>query len=646
MARQSALAERFSDLMNKAMRDHKAKRYSQAIKRYESALSLSPKHPGALANLGLCFFEQGRAAKALPYFRAANETCPNEAFIQANLGACLLDLGRAAEALPWLSRTLNRNPTDVAAGYLVGRALHELRRLDEALAVYARFVDIALDRKPDLALDMALVFLKKNDHRKAAELALRLSARQPDWMLPNFVAFSSFLEIADWRNLHTLDRSAEQDLLDDAHDVASPRGDYWTPFAAVNRFSDERTHLKVARRTLERDLRKLGRIEPLAPRAAPDPDRLRIGYLSSDFHDHPVMHLLESVLDHHARSAIDVYCYATTKRPRDRYRDAAAASATGFRDVSGLSPREIAETIHRDRLDLIIDLNGHTQDSRITALSYRPAPIQATYLGFPGTSGADFIDYVIADSCVVPEASFQNYSETVAWHPLCYLPCVAPAPKAAATTRESWGLPDGAVVFCSFNAVRKIEPVRFASWMACLDRVEGSVLWLSSKNAEVDDALQREAEAAGIAPDRLIFAGRVPSRSEHLERLGHADLALDTRLYNGHATTVDALMAGVPVVATLGSHFAARVSASVLAAAGLSDLITATEEAFVERAVAIAGSAHERAAAAARVRSAVGSSPLFDAGLYASKLEDLYRAMVAAGPARRRKDRLTPVTVS
>jgi protein O-GlcNAc transferase len=298
-------------------------------------------------------------------------------------------------------------------------------------------------------------------------------------------------------------------------------------------------------------------------------ERIRLGYLSANFHAHPVASLIAGLIEHHDRGRFEVIAYGFDTDDGSAMRCRLVAAFDRFVDISQRPDRDAARLIHADAVDILVDLHGYTPDCRAKILAYRPAPIQVNYLGYPGTMGADFIDYIIADRVVLPPEDQAFFSEQVVYLPDCYQPNDDRREIAERTpTRGECGLPERDFVFCCFNNNYKITPDFFDIWMRLLRSVPDSVLWLYEANLLVKANLAREAEARGVAPGRLVFAPKL-GPAEHLARQRLADLFLDTLPYNAHTTASDALWVGLPVLTCTGNTFAGRVATSLLRAIGL-----------------------------------------------------------------------------
>ncbi len=372
----------------------------------------------------------------------------------------------------------------------------------------------------------------------------------------------------------------------------------------------------------------LAGIEPTPRRRVLSTGRLRIGYLSADFHSHATAFLAAGLFEQHDRRRFEIIAYSTGPDDGTPMRARLLRAFDRFVDVRGRDPHSIADIIHADAIDILVDLKGHTENATPIVLARRPAPIQVHYLGYPGTLEGGLVDYLIGDKVVTPPEHLADYAETIAALPHSYQINDRERPIAATVPRAELGLPESGIVFCSFNQTYKINPDVFDAWMAILQAVPDSVLWLLAKAAG-DPAianLRRECEARGVDGARLVFAQHRPN-PQYLALYRHADLFLDTWPYNAHTTASDALWAGCPVLTVLGETFAGRVAASLLHAVGLPELVTPAVEAYVARATALG---NDRAAIARLKEHLAGpgrGSALFDTARTARALETAYEVM-------------------
>ena len=353
--------------------------------------------------------------------------------------------------------------------------------------------------------------------------------------------------------------------------------------------------------------------------------RIRLGYLSNDFHDHATALLLVETIEAHNRADFEVYAYSYGEDDGRTMRRRLEMTFDQFYIINDLSIEEAATLIYHDGIDILIDLKGFTQGTRSEILSYRPAPIQVAYLGYPGTAGGVLCDYLITDRFLNPQTSDENYSETFAYLPHSYQPHGAPAELGPKPSRAGVGLPEEGFVFACFNQAWKIMPLIFDVWCQLLDAVPGSVLWLLRDN-HAEGSLRREALQRGVDPSRLIFAPP-QSQAAHLARLQLADLALDTLPYNAHTTASDMLYAGVPLVSCPGNTFASRVAGSLLHAVGMGELVVADLGEYYDLALSLATQPQRLDALRQRLSDERELVALFDVEAYTQALESLYRGM-------------------
>ena len=438
----------------------------------------------------------------------------------------------------------------------------------------------------------------------------RALALDPEYERAQALRLQLQLQMGDWRAFDAFEACADRLGLGDVP-VA--------PFALLSldpRPERQRARAEAfARMTFAQDLHS-----PVFARPSSRPQRLRIGYFSSDFHDHATMYLLAGVLRCHDRERFEVHAYSYGAI------DSGSARAQMNRDVEhvhkirALDDAASAALARSHGLDVAIDLKGYTFENRIGIFAYRPAPVQVSWLGYPGTLGAPFIDYIVADPVVLPEGERSHYSENVIRLPHSYQPNDDQRVIASVTgTRADHGLPPEGFVFCSFNATGKIGPTEFAVWMEILREVPGAVLWLFASNRWAEAALKSAATEHGINPARLVFAARLP-HAEHLARHAHADLFLDSFTYNAHTTASDALWAGVPVLTMPGRSFAARVAASLVHAAGLPEMAVATVAQYKAKARELALDPEAYAQLRARTKGARNQA-LFDTAAFTRNLE-------------------------
>lgn len=354
--------------------------------------------------------------------------------------------------------------------------------------------------------------------------------------------------------------------------------------------------------------------------------RLRIGYVSSDLRDHAVGYLMAELFERHDRNAVEVFAYYCGQPSQSDLTKRTQAAIEHWRDIRDLSNEAAAALIAKDGIDILVDVNGHTRDAKLGVFALRPAPIQVNWLGFPGSMGSPFHQYIIADDWIIPPGSEMYYTERVLRLP-CYQPNDRRRQVDATPTRATYGLPDGAFVYCCFNGTHKISRFSFERWMNILREVPGSVLWLLDAQASVQDRIRAAAAALGVDGSRIIFTPRVKN-SMHLARYALADAFLDTAPYGAHTTASDALWMGVPVVTFSGRGFASRVCGGLVRAAGLPETVADSPDGYVEIAIALGRDPARTKNLSRRLLENRSTSVLFDTDLLTSKLEGLYREMV------------------
>lgn len=581
------------------------RRTDEAVDCFGRALALRPDYPDALNNHGNALLTQGQAEQAEGQFLRALAIQPDHVQALNNLGNALVEQGRHAEAVTAYSRALAVRPDDGDALANLGAAQTALGRANEALATLNRAVEVA----PRLALahfNMGNLMVDRNQHEVAVAAYRQVLALQPDHVAAEAKMRSQMQHLCDWTEPGAAARlGVETGAI--------------TPFGLLAVEDDPARQLIRARKWAAEKFRIVSSYQPARP--ATRPARLRLGYFGADFHDHATMYLMSGLLREHDRSAFEVIIYSYGQTRTGEMRERAQTSVDAFHDVAGWPDRQIVELAHQHALDIAVDLKGYTLDSRSGLFQHRLAPVQVNWLGYPGTMGADFIDYMLADPVVIPADERPHVSEHVIRLPHSYQPNDDRRPIAGTGgTRADHDLPDGAFVFCCFNNTWKLGPAEFSIWMRLLDAVPGSVLWLFRSNDRAEVNLRAEAERRGVDAARLVFAPNLP-HADHLARLRHADLFLDTFAYNAHTTASDALWAGVPLVTRQGRSFAARVASSLLTAVDLPDLITQDEAGYEALALALARDPARLAELRNRLAANRTTAPLFDSRRFARAFE-------------------------
>jgi predicted O-linked N-acetylglucosamine transferase (SPINDLY family) len=590
-------------------------RLDDALAAYDTAIRIRPYYAEAHVNRGTAVIGLGRLDDALATCDVAVCIKPDFAEAHVNRGNALKDLGRLDDALAAYGTAIRIKPDFAEAHNSRGVVLTDLGRLDDGLAAYGTAIRI----EPNFAeahynCGNALKdFGRLDDALGAYAAAIRI---RPDYAEASGQLAHCLRHACAWRGFD----SRQQELLQ----RIPRRCENVSPFVVLTLDSTAEQQRAVARRWGEKRCRG---ITPLGKRTRHEDTKVRLGYLSADFRSHATAYLIAELIERHDRERFDVAGYSYGPDDGSTMRRRLIDGFDRFIDIRWQPPRDAARRIQLDGIDILVDLKGYTRDARTQILAYRPAPIQVNYLGYPGTMGADFIDYIVADSVCIPPGEDLFFSEKVVRLPDSYQPNDSRRPIAEETPRrEDCGLPKRGFVFCCFNNTYKITPTIFAVWMRLLSKVPTSVLWLLDTNASVKENLRREAASADVAPDRLVFAPRMPL-PEHLARHRRADLFLDTLPCGAHTTASDALWAGLPVLTCLGQTFAGRVAASLLAAVGLPDLITASLADYEALALALAADPARLAALRDGLAANRPTAPLFDIKRFTRNIEEAYIRM-------------------
>ena len=633
-----------------------------ALACFEDVIRLDPAQPLGHCNRGNALLTLGRPEEALASLDRALTLAPGHALVSYNRGNTLLALERHSEALADFDRAVRLDPRFALAWYNRGSSLMELRRYAEAVASFDRTVGLA----PDLAQaynnrGAALLCLKRQadavaDFERALELqpgyegarenlgnafhdlqrfeeaarcfsALRASSPERPYVLGNLL--DARTRCCDWGTDYLTLRRDVAEAVDKGLRTQ-------VPFAFLATSDSPAAQLRCARIYAADKFPPAG--EPLWRGRTYGHDRIRVAYVSADLRYHATAFLTAELFERHDHRRFEWTAISFGPDDGSPMRKRLQRSFDHFLDVGGLADRDIARLMREREIDIAVDLQGYTADCRAGIFAHRPAPVQAAYLAYPGTLGAPYVDYAIADRHVIPKEHFGHYSEKVVHLPQCYQPNGSGRVVAASTpSREGLGLPERAFVFCSFNGCYKITPEVFDIWMRLLGAVPGSVLWLLDDNEAATRNLRQAASDRGVDPRRVVFAPRV-SLADHLARYRLADLFLDTAPCNAHTTASDALWMGLPVLTCQGTTFAGRVAASLLHAAQLPELIAGDLACYEALAADLAARPERLAALRDRLQAGRQTCALFDTERYRLGLEAAYVLMW-----QRAENRLPPM---
>ena len=624
-------------------------RPDSALASYDKAIAFKPGYADAFNNRGILLYNLNRLEDALASYERAIELKPGFAEAYNNRGITLNTLGRVDEALESYNKAIALKPGYADAFNNRGIVLHVLKRFDDALESYNKAIEFSLDYaqainnrgvtlraldRSDEALasydraialipdyldaiaNRATILSELNRFSEAISECERALAIDPGHAEAFRVSLACSVRSCDWSHLESHRKTLGAGIQAGSCVVS--------PFHHRAYSDSEEENLHVARNWLT-----------MESRATPPPlwrgelyrhDKIRIAYLSSDFRDHAISFLMAGVFAHHDKRRFETIAISNGSDDRSDTRALIMSAFDRFVDVRNISDNEVGTLLRTMEIDIAVDLNGYTKDNRTGVLAFRPAPIQVNYLGYPGTIGRDYLDYIIADRLVIPEENRVYYSEKVVYLPDTYQANTKRKVSDKIFTRAESGLPEAGFVFCSFNNTYKIMPEIFDIWMRLLHQVEHSVLWLFEDNSYASANLRRAAQGRGIAPERLIFATRMKT-ADHLARQRLADLFLDTLPYNAHTTASDALWMGLPVLTCPGHTFPGRVAASLLHAIGLPELVSDSLAAYEALALDLARHPARLGAIKMKLAAQRDTFPLFDTGRFTRNLEAAFAEM-------------------
>ncbi len=634
-----------ADIYNKAMAAQKAGNLAEAERLYRQ---IPGQVPEVLVNLGNLLARQGRPGEAMTFYDQAIAARPD--FFEAlfNRGNLLLELKRNEEALESYDRVLAARQDFAGVWNNRGTALRGLHRLDDALASFQRAATLAPGHFNALT-NAAVVLWDMRRLPEALAAAERALGVQPGFAEALYAKANVLRDLSRMKealdayeavlksnpaHLHALNGAAQvARIVCDFKRVAAltpqliqnaPGGraviqpfvlmGYSDDAALQRRCAENMVRMFVPQRPALRDVRCYGH------------DRIRLAYLSADFHQHPTAQLMVELFERHNRSRFEVTAIAFGPDDGSLLRARLKKAFDHFEDVRGLSDAEVARMLRMREIDIAVDLNGHTAGSRQGIFAWRPAPVQVNYLVYPGTTGADFMDVILADRIALPADQQAFIREKIIHLPDSYQANDATRAVPPPPLRAEAGLPPTGFVFCCFNNSWKITSAMFDIWMRLLTQVDGSLLWLL--DGPHADNLRKEAQARGVDPARLIFAPKLPPE-QHLARQQLADLFLDTLPYNAHTTCSDALWAGLPVVTCYGKAFPGRVASSLLKAIDLPELVTASPQLYEALALELAQNPALLKATKEKLARNRATTPLFDSERFRKNIEAAYEAMVA-----------------
>ena len=588
---------------------NKLKKFEEAIRSFNDAISLEKNFAEGYMNLGNAYFEIGEVGLALKNFSIAIKKNPNSAKTYNNFGNILKDQGLNNEAIKSYQKSISLDPNLAETYNNLGNVLIDLNKAEEAISAYKKSIQL----KPnyfEAIHNLANVYKKKKDYNLAIDNYLKA------YEINN--KYSNALASLIYNKMIISDFSAIKDFEKVKNNLGIV-GEPITPFDTLSMEDNPKNQMlrsiNYSNFKFEKFYKKKNRIKVYNNK------KIKIGYYSSDFFDHATMYLISGLLREHDKEKFEIFIFSYGENKKSKLVEDTIKFVSSFKDISKMPDLEIVKLSRDLQIDIAIDLKGYTLNSRSKLFAYILAPIQINYLGYPGTLGSNFIDYMIADKTLIPTEQRLNYSEKIIFLPNSYQPNDNKRYISKKnTSRTDFDLPADSFIFCCFNTTYKITPVEINIWSRVLKKVKNSILWLIDSNEITKKNLQINFKKKNIDPKRILFAKNIPHH-EHLERLKHADLFLDTFNYNAHTTCSDTLWSGTPIVTKIGDQFAARVSSSLLKSMNLNELVTTSNDEYENLIIELATNKDSLKKIRDKISNNLSSSPLFDTKKYTRNFE-------------------------
>ncbi len=602
-------------------------KYEAAIQSFKEAIKIKPNYADAYNNLGNSLWKQKKIDQSLESYKKAIEIQPNHLEAYNNLGMGFLKLKKYQDAIQNFDRAIKIKSDYAVVHYNKGNLLFEIEKIDESLQSY----DLAIKINPSYAeayYNKGNLLLAANCNDEALENFKKVLEINPDFESLISTIMHTKLKLCDWKNF-------DEDLQNLKNTVFDPKK-IFNPHTLLFSYDSLKSQKIAAKKWSDKLIsftlseKKISNFSKLSKDLNLDQKKeikkkIRIGYFSADFRKHAVGNLVVNLLELHDKSKFEIYCFYFGPDTDDEIYKRISNTVFKFINVKSKSEKEIAQLSNNLGIDIGVDLMGYTVKNRFKIFIERCAPLQVSYLGYPGTTGSDYFNYIIADKVLIPKENQKYYSEKIIYLPNTFMTTDSKKKISKKTfTKEELGLPRNGFVFCCFNQSYKILPKFFDVWMKILKRVDGSVLWLFKSNDVSCINLKQEAINRGIDPERIIFADFLPSFEDHLARYGAADLFLDTSPYNAHSTCCDSLKGGLPVLTLQGETYASRVSSSLLNLLGLNKLITQTTKEYEETAVELANDLTILKNIKIKLVNLRNTSPLFNTKLFTTNIEKAY----------------------
>ena len=590
--------------------------FDLAVYNYEKVIKLDPNYFWAHYKKANLFQLLNRLKDAIYSYEYAIKIKPNFSEIYYNYALVLYKVKRFKESIANYSKAINLKKNFAEAYCNRGIAFKDVNQMNNAIIDFHKSINI----KPDYALAYANLG-DAYEVSNLTELAIFNYKKALDIDVNSELVLGSYLhnkmKVCDWSNLDFYNKKIEKKIKSNI--ICS------APFPLLSIFTNPELHLMATKNYVIKKYPENNIFENIEKYKN---KKIKIGYFSSDFHEHPVSYLALEFLEACDKNIFEIVAFSFLKNNSSEFRDKLIKVFDKFIDVENESDEEIVKLSRKLKIDIAIDMNGHTSNNRFKIFSYRAAPIQVNFLGYPGTSGANYFDYIIADNTVIPKNFYKYYTEKICILPNSFLPFSIKIKKSKKIFyRKNIGISENNFVFSSFNSSHKIKYETFSCWMNILKSVNNSVLWLTRSNQLMEKNLKKEAEKLSVDPARIIFSDRLDLVEDHLERQNNADLLLDVYPYGGHTTSINALYYGLPVLTCCGKSFASRVAASLLTSVGVTELITHSLKEYESKAIELATNLDKLQEIKNKLIRSRTTSSLFRPSVFAKNIEVAFQQM-------------------
>ena len=593
------------------------KKFDKAIDNFNTSINLNSNFPEAHNNLGIALAEKEKYLEALVSYNKAIKIKNDYIDAYINRGVSLNKLEKFEDAINDFNFVIKIQPLNPKAHNNLGNVFKKLKNYDEAISSYNKAININQNYLEAISNKADILNLQKKYENALLELN-KIYNQNPGFhnLLQNII--ENKMSIFDWENFDYLKKLIKKKILENKIFI-DPLFIYYlfdNPGLQknnVNNFINDKFK-NFSKTNLKRNKTKN--------------DKIKIGYFSGDFYDHPVLHIMTNIFKNHDKFNFEIYAFSHTPiEKNNHWKELVVGYFKKFYEISNMSDENIFRLVEKEKIDIAIDLSGLTKYSRTSIFYNRVAPIQVSYLGYPGTMGLKSMDYIIADSIVIPKVDQKHYLEKVTYLPRCYIPSsneLLSKNSNKKFSRSDLNLPEREIVFCAFHNPHKINPEIFNVWVKILKRTKKSVLWIKSNNKTAKKNLRYQAEESGLNPERIVFAEHISNRSDHIERLKLADIFLDSYPYNSHSTIYDYLKANLPMIIREGASFPSRVGSSVYSSINLKELVAKNNFDYENIAVDLANNKSKLIKLKNKIQNQIKDNYLFDGKKFTEDLEKVY----------------------